>query len=138
MPGRDLRPAADRRTSGTVNRAQGPVRGTCVWRCVLRLGTQTGDDVRESGKGTMGMTSHCSVWLCDRRLKNSRHRTAETKWRICYDGCTTLVSVVLAEREEAFEMVTLPLIGIFMICFYSRHFSAAGVFTGYIRRRGWW
>ena len=58
---------------------QGPVHGTCVWLCLLCLGVQTGNDVRESGRGTRGMTSHCCVWLCLRWLKFFRHRDTGTK-----------------------------------------------------------
>ena len=32
---------------------------------ILRFGTQTGDDVSESGQGTMGMTSHRCGFLCE-------------------------------------------------------------------------
>ena len=39
---------------------QSPVHGTCVWLCILRFGVQTGNDVRESGCGMMGMMSHMS------------------------------------------------------------------------------
>ena len=56
-----------------------PVHGTCVWLCVLCLGVQTGNDVRESGRRTMGMTPHCYVWLCLRWLKIFRHRDTGTK-----------------------------------------------------------
>ena len=58
---------------------QSPVHGTCVWLCILCLGVQTGNDVRESGRGTRGMTSHCCVWLCLRWLKFFRHRDTGTK-----------------------------------------------------------
>ena len=56
-----------------------PVRGTCVWLCILCLGIQTGNDVRESGRVMRVMTSHCCVWLCLLWLKISKHRDRVTK-----------------------------------------------------------
>ena len=58
---------------------QGSVRGTFIWLRFERFGVQTGNDVRESGHEAMDMTSHCCGWLGDRRLKNSRRRTAGAK-----------------------------------------------------------
>ena len=57
-------------------------------------------------------------------------------WRICYDRCKTLVSGVLTGRGDTLWLVDSLLIDTFVIFFYSRHFSTAGMFTGYTSAAG--
>ena len=71
-------------------RDQGPVHGSYIWLCIPCLHVQTGNDVRESGHGTMSMTSHCCVWLCDRWLKDFRHR--DTGAKLVYFGALATIS----------------------------------------------
>ena len=59
-------------------------------------------------------------------------------WHICNYRCMTFVSGVLAGREDMLWLVTLTLIGIFVIFFYSWRFSTIVVFKGYIRQLSWW
>ena len=119
-----------------------PVHGTCVWLCILCLGIQTGNDVMESGQGTMDMTSHCCFWLCDRWLKKfqtPRHRRENHAfWRICYDRCTTLMSGVLAGGGDTLELFNLLSIDVFLNVFTRAIFKPHGCSRGTLRLRGSW
>ena len=105
---------------------QDPVHFTCVW-LILWLGAQTtGDDVGESGQGTMGITSHCCIGSCDWRWKittpncrNECHILAHLLWLV-HNNCDWSLGW---EREDTLQLVSLPLICIFVIFFFTLYLT---------------
>ena len=54
-----------------------------------------------------------AVWPAVEKFQTpNRRNQSRVLRRICYDRCTTLVSEVLAGREDTLELVTLPLKGL--------------------------
>ena len=76
------------------------------------------------------MTSHCCVWLCDRQLKNSRHRTAGMK--VVYFGAFATISARRFVRSLGWESGHVG-VGYFA---FNRYLCDRFLLAAFFNRRG--